>query len=484
MILRFARRVRKLLFSIRQKTEFAPSAVAIPSNPSRTPVNPWPDLKNIRIPEGSDPLEVFLFLQIYYLGGVWEATKDLVHQLVRINRERRQLRLTLGIHQDQTDAQSLESLGEELQIVRLRMDAITREAITAMLGRKPQWLDQPTPAFCFFPGGAETAIRADAWFGLLDRFPFPLVPLRPYGVLIYDMLQKHLPENFGPPDSGFFRWYREGMIPTARAARFLTVMTPQVQRDVMEEYQLEEHRVRLLPYGFDPHRRFGAVQPEAVPVPRMPFILSVANAAIHKGAGTLLKAYAKLKQSGLQNLPALVFCGMETDRFSRNFKCDVDHPNGPIIRNLVLELGIEEGIDVVFLGFVTEAQLRHLYESCSVVVMASKHDMGSLCLVEATYFGKPVISSRYGSNEFICTRYSISAKFFAIDDFDALAEFMREFILAPSKSLSAEDLESVRHRLAHPELCTRRYAERVYDCLVELAEEGRREKMTTLSRAA
>src|SRR5262249_5030946 len=150
----------------------------------------------------------------------------------------------------------------------------------------------------------------------------------------------------------------------------------------------------------------------------------------------------------------------------------------------VHELGLEEGIDVVFLGFVTEAQLRNLYESCSVVVMASKHDMGSLCLVEATYFGKPVISSRYPSNEFICKRYSIEARFFAIDDSEALAELLREFILAPSKPLSAEDLASVRHRLANPELRTRRYAERVYDCLVELAEEGRREKMTTLSRVA
>ncbi|HEV2948181.1 MAG TPA: glycosyltransferase [Gemmataceae bacterium] len=483
MILRIARRIKRLLRPsppLQIETTSWP-VDSLPVDADWTLVKPWPNFKDIPSPQENDRLEIFLFLQICYLGGVWEATKDLVHQLVKVNQERGRLRLTLGIHQDQTDTESLESLGDDLSIVRIRMNPITRDSIVAMLGHRPKWLNEPVPGFCFFSGGAEAAIRADAWFGLLDRFPLPLMPLRPYGVLIYDMLQKYVPQNFGPPDCGFFRWCREGMKPTARAARFVTVMTPQVQRDVLEEYQLEEHRVRLLPYGFDAHRRFGAVHPEAVPVPRVPFILFVANAAIHKGAGTLLKAFGKLRQSGLQNLPPLVLCGTDTDRFSRNFKGDADHPNGPIIRKLVLELGLEEGIDVVFLGFVTEAQLRHLYETCSAVVLASKHDMGTLCLVEATYFGKPIICSRYPSNEFICNRYSIEARFFAIDDSEALAELLREFILAPPKSLSAEDLASVRHRLANPELCTPRYA---YDCLVELAEEGRREKMTTLSRVA
>jgi len=455
----------------------------MPSDADCTLLKPWPTNASLA-PQETDRLGVFLFLQIYYLGGVWEATKDLLHQLVKVNQERGRLRLTLGIHQDQTDTESLESLGDDLSIVRIRMNPITRDSIVAMLGHRPKWLNEPVPGFCFFSGAAEAAIRADAWFGLLDRFPLPLMPLRPYGVLIYDMLQKHLPQNFGPPDCGFFRWCREGMKPTARAARFVTVTTPQTQQDVMQEYGLDERHVRLLPLACDPDRRFGAAESEAVTLPREPFILKVANAAIHKGAGILLQAYAKLKQSGQKDLPPIVFCGMETHRLSSQFKGEIDHPNGPIIRNLVPALGLQEGVDVVFLGFVNEGQLKCLYEHCSLVVNAGKYDNGSFSLIEATYFGKPVICSRYPAAEFICQRFGVEASFFPMDDIDALAQVLRDSLLDGERSFSPGELLTTRARLGDQELSTRRYAERFYDCLVELGKEGRGERLAQSAQAA
>jgi glycosyltransferase involved in cell wall biosynthesis len=421
-------------------------------------------------------LHVFLFLQTYYLGGVWEATKDLVRQLVEVNRERGRLSLTIGLHEDQTDVDSLDALGNDLRIERIRLNPIDKPTIAQMLGWRPAWLDNPTSYFSFFSGAGESAIRADAWFGLLDRFPFPLLPLRPYGVLVYDMLQKYLPQNFGPPDCNFFRWYEGGMKPTARAAHFLTVTTPQTQQDVKEVYGLQEHQVRLLPLASEPHRRFSGVVPEVVAVPREPFILKVANAAIHKGAAVLLKAYAKLKQSGQHDLPPIVFCGMETHRLSTKFKEEIDHPNGPIIRELVPELGLNEGTDVVFLGFVTESQLKYLYEHCLLVVNAGKYDNGSFSLIEATYFGKPVICSRYLAAEFICQRFGIRAKFFPVDNDETLARLIREALAENVPSFAHKELAQIRARLANPELGTRRYAERIYDCLVELAEQGRRER--------
>src|SRR5262245_49587201 len=103
MMFRIALRIRRLLQPASPSTQSPSQAVdVIPSDADRTLVQPWPTSASFA-PRQADPLHVFLFLQIYYLGGVWEATKDLVHQLVKINRERGQLRLTLGIHQDQTN---------------------------------------------------------------------------------------------------------------------------------------------------------------------------------------------------------------------------------------------------------------------------------------------------------------------------------------------------------------------------------------------
>src|SRR5262249_12722817 len=123
MLFRIARQIKRL---IHRPAPVVAEPIAnpivtdsIPGDADWTLVEPWPS-HPITCPLNSDRLEVFLFLQTYYLGGVWESTKDLVQQLVRINRERARLKFTLGIHQDQTDVQSLESLGLDLRITRIR----------------------------------------------------------------------------------------------------------------------------------------------------------------------------------------------------------------------------------------------------------------------------------------------------------------------------------------------------------------------------
>jgi glycosyltransferase involved in cell wall biosynthesis len=439
-----------------------------PSSPK-----PWPQYSDIGC-HLSDRLNVFLFLQDRYLAGVWESTKVLIQNLVEINRERRQLALTLGLHRDQIQVESLESLGEELRIQRMSLNPISKPEIIEMLGHAPAWVDS-APLFCFFSGAATTAIQADAWFGLVDRFSDPLLPLRPYGAVVYDLLQKYLPQSFDPQ---FLVNYELGMKPTARAARILVVTTPQTRNDLISEYGLNGETVRLFPMAAEPDRRFKGLAAEPVKVPHRSFILNVANSASHKGAAVLLRAYAKLKQESCPNLPPLILCGPFTDQFSSRFQAGggLAHPHFPFIRNLVSSLVLQEGVDVEFLGCVSEAQLKYLYEHCSLVVNAGKFDNGSYSLVEATYFGKPTLSTRYPAAEYICERFDACTKFFPPDDHEALALLIREALLENVPSLSSDELAQIRARLANPELGARRYAERVYDCLVELAEQGRRDR--------
>jgi hypothetical protein len=94
-----------------------------------------------------------------------------------------------------------------------------------------------------------------------------------------------------------------------------------------------------------------------------------------------------------------------------------------------------------------------------------------------------VICSRYPAAEFICQRFGVQAKFFPIDDSDALAELLRQSLAQEAKSISREEITDIRRKLADTELSTRRYAERIYDCLVELAEEGRRLRLSEPARS-
>jgi len=478
MLWRVARRIkgllRRLIRLLDQGKQAAAYTPILPANAGPSSPKLWPTVSEIDHTQ-SDRLEAFLFLPIYYLAGVWEATKVLIHNLVEINRERRQLAFTLGLDADQTDVESLESFGDELRIERMRAHAISQPEVVEMLGRTPAWVDS-APLYCFFNGAARAAIRADAWFGLVDRFLIPLLPLRPYGVLVYDLLQKYVPQNFDPE---FLVCYERGIKPTARSARILVVTTPQTRDDLVSEYGLDGKTVRLIPVAADSGRRFEGLAPAPVHVPRQPFILKVANAANHKGAHVLLRAYAKLKQEGCPNLLPLVLCGMWTEQFSCRYQPvqgGLIHPNGPFIRDLVSSLDLKEGVDVEFLGCVSEAQLKYLYEHCWMVVNAGKFDNGSYSLVEATYFGKPTLSTRYPAAEYICERFGARTKFFPPDDHEALARLIREALVENVPPPSFQQLAQIRAQMTNPELGTRHYAERIYDCLVELAEQGRRER--------
>jgi glycosyltransferase involved in cell wall biosynthesis len=442
-------------------------------------VKPWP-----REPISANPpqrLEAFLFLQVAYSGGVWEAAKTLILELVEVNRERDRLSLTLGIHEDQTNAGALELLGDSLKLERIRLNPISRQAVRRMLGENhPNSLGTDS-SFCFFSGGSAVALRADAWFGLVDRFPFPLLPVRPYGIIVHDMLQKYLPENFGGPNGWFFRWMKKGMKPTAEAAHLIIVTNPHTRNDALAEYDLNPDRVRLLPVGWDARRSFENLTPERAPVPMEPFILNVTNASPHKGGGVMVQAHARLKERLGGKTPPLVMTGWMTQAFSPQYK-GVDDPAFQKVRELVHHLGLEVGRDVYFLGLISDRQLLDLYQRCSVLVNAAKFDNGSYCLLEATYFGRPVISSRYAAVEYFCKRFGIGAHFFPIDDHVALADLLEGTLR--NKPLEGAELTRVRARLAEPELSARRHAESFYDYLLELAEAGRRQRTGLPSHAS
>jgi len=418
--------------------------------------------------------EVFLFLQIAYDGGVWETTKDLMRALVEINRERRQLTMTLGVEEEQKDTAALEALAPDLSVERFRFAEISNKDGEWLLGRvSKSGPENPISRFTFMKGCESVALRADAWLALVDRFPAPLLTLRPYGVVVYDMIQRHFPQSFSPL---FFRWMKEGMKPTVRDAHTVLVTSTATRDDAIAEYQLDPSRIEMVPVACEPHRRFSSLAIDPVPRARAPFILSVANASGHKGAEVLVRAYARLKKQVRGHVPLLVLAGWRTDALSPSYRGALDDKYWIRIRQLIRELGLVEDCDLACLGFVSDSQLLDLYQRCAVVVNAAKHDNGSFSLIEGAYFGRPLISSQYPAVESLCERFGISPRFFPIDDDASLAVMLEQAL--KEKPVQGDDLKSIRDRLRVPELSYRLYAERIYRILVELADQGRKERLS------
>jgi glycosyltransferase involved in cell wall biosynthesis len=435
-------------------------------------VEPWPRLETVPV-SPRDRFKVFLFLPQIYHGGVLQASRELVSELAAVNGERRRLDLTLGLLEGQGNIQRAERLDRAVAVQRMRLNPIRRDEVMRLCGGLPGWLaNRPEHEFCFLSGGAEAAFQADAWFSLIDRFPLPFLPARPLGILVQDVLQRRLPETFGPI---FFRNMTAGIIPTARSAEVIVTGTPQTQDDVIATYGVDPARVRLIPVACNPHWHFSQLTSRPVANIQEPFILNVTNCSPHKGADVILGAYALLKRRLGSAAPLLVLCGFGTEGFSQDQR-GRDGPPWQTIRRLVRDLGLAENRDLVFLGTVNDNQLRYLYEHCSVVVNAARYDNGCLCLAEGAYFGRQVISSRYPAAEFHAYRFGYQAHFFPVGDAAGLAEALSTALHEPPAT--AEGIQRARARFQDPEFSFHRYAERFYDLLIQLAEMGRSQKAT------
>lgn len=406
--------------------------------------------------------QVFLFQHVAYLGGVWQATRTLVTSLVEINRERRQLRLALGVANEQEELEELIEACPELSIERLDSYTAWGFQLRQRLGAPARPLRRFSRYFFFSPG--KLALESDLWFALVDRFRRPLAPLRPYGLLIHDMIHKHSPETFSR--SFNCRIVPRGIKPTVRGSQFQVTTTPATGNDVLSFYGTDKQFMRVIPVAHEPAERFGRINARPVADLACPFFLNIANASPHKGCKTLLQGFSKWKQQRLDKSMRLVVCGCGTEQFS-NQGPEALSEYARDIRNLVKQCGLVEGKDVVFLGYVNDETLKYLLEQSAAVINAANHDNGSYSMIEAVWFGKPIISSDYPAAAYVNARFDLDCIFFQNENPQSLAEALE---IALRKSLpDVEQVALAQKGLERSELSHRVYAERFYESLVENA---------------
>ena len=401
-------------------------------------------------PPPNRPSHIHIFLPVRYRGGVWEAARTLLEGLVEVNRNRRNpLRITLALVPGQPGIEELAAAVPDLPVEWLSLQLFPAEG-------------GGTQALPWSP----SALHADAWFVLVDRVRHPLMTVRPFGFMVYDVIQKYIPEMF---TAEFHREYLPSMRATVSRSDRVIATNPVTRLDVAEEYGLPGDRVALVPVACEPGTKFEGLPPRRVPVPEG-FLLNVTNPSPHKGMAVVLRAYARLKRRSRGRVPGLIFCGVDTERIDPSYQ-GLDEPIWSRPRALVRELGLVPGVDVWFLGYTDDAQLRDLYERCGAVINAARYDNGTFSLLEARYFGKPVICSRYPAAVALYDRFEIPVDYFEVENDRSLAQAMCRALDHPA--LAGADLDRCRAALADPKFGHRRHAEQVHDVLLDMTRRAR-----------
>lgn len=218
-------------------------------------------------------------------------------------------------------------------------------------------------------------------FDLLHAMAFvaPLLAALPTVVTIYDLTFQKLPQNFRAANRAYLSLFAR--LSCRRAARVIAI-SHNTKRDVVQAYGIEDRRVDVIYPGL--RAGMQRAEPRAVAEFReqrgLParFVLYLGTIEPRKNLSVLVAAY-KLAQ--LKDVK-LVCAGGEGWMYSDVFLA-------------VAELQLSR--DVLFPGFVPEADLPLWYSAAEAFVYPSAYEGFGLPVLEALACGTPVITTTAGS---------------------------------------------------------------------------------------
>lgn len=277
--------------------------------------------------------------------------------------------------------------------------------------------------------GGAGFLDCDLWLVVSDRCPARVLPLRPLAALIYDCIQRYVPELF---DAGAWHLYETSFREQALGAWRALATTPATLRDLVDFAGVPARRTRLLPIHYLP-----LDPPTAPPSPPAGegvggadgagYVLWLSNASPHKNHLAVLAGLEEYWAGG-GRLDALL-AGVETERLAGGSAV----PYHVEVQRRIAALGRwRKRLSVV--GELPDPAFRRAMRSAAVLLHGARADNGTFAVIDAGVCGTPAVSSDYPQMRHLAETFALAPRWFAADDPGGLAARLREIEAAPARS--------------------------------------------------
>jgi glycosyltransferase involved in cell wall biosynthesis len=296
---------------------------------------------------------------------------------------------------------------------------------------------QPTSEQYMVPDdGMRQFLDCDLWLVVSDRLSLPLLPIRPYVLLVHDYLQRYLPHGSGLAEYSF--------LAAARLAERVLVTTKFTEGDALQYGGIDPKkvfRVPMLAPQFEPVADLQASR-------ERPYFIWPTNAAVHKNHVNSFRALRIYWEELGGNLDCYV-TGVNTSGLLGD-----EQPFLRLLGNSAEDIGALRA-RIRLRGELSDALYQRELASGRFLWHPAQIDNGTFSVVDAAHLRVPALSSDYPAMREIDNQYELGLAWTPSDDPGRMAralKWMEEHVeerrlLLPSKeSLEKQNVDAFAGR--------------------------------------
>lgn len=264
---------------------------------------------------------------------------------------------------------------------------------------------EPTaPCYITPDDGIQQFLDCDGWVIVSDRLNYPLLPIRPYVLMVYDYLQRYIPV-LDQSDQPF--------LDAARFAAGVLVTTRFTEEDALQYAGLAPERVHKMPL-LAPD--FGSLENPAST--GEPYFIWVTNAAPHKNHINAFKAL-KIYYEELGGKLECNITGVNTHQLLKSRLTHLKPLAGMVAESQILKKHLQLRGELPLSSYRRKlAGAVFLWHPCQL-------DNGTFSVVEAAHFGVPSLSSDYPAMEEMNTQFKLNLAWMKADNPKQMAQQLK-----------------------------------------------------------
>ena len=238
----------------------------------------------------------------------------------------------------------------------------------------------------------------DFWLIVSDRTELPLLPTRPYGVVIYDYIQRYVPEIFGS-------YFERPFLSTARKAEFIFVTTPQTRNDVIQYVGISSERVILIPMEFNSLSLMAEKSKR-----KKDYFIWTTNSTDHKNHFRAFEALDIYYKKYAGNFDIYITGPFSSIFFDKDIEPKFKSEHVLKTRKLLKEKQFLKS-KINILGNLQDDSYTEVLANARFLWHPTLIDNGTFSVIEAAYYEVPSLSSDYPQMQYIDQRFKLNLSF-------------------------------------------------------------------------